>query len=247
MTNRKLQKNEDIEKFFTEYLSTNIDDMDFEDVIIKDNRNFCEFFIEALKEKQIIANTFIVSDPLKTRTMKIMLFILNIMLYFVVNGLFFSESYISKVYNLEGEEGFFDFFPRSINRFFYRDMVSVIASFSGDFFFVEERKIKGIFKRERDDLIVLKEQIVELIRTLKINCLAFVIIIFVIFFLSFYYLLCFNYVYRYIQIEWIKSSIVIMIIMQIISILRCLLETILRFISFKFKSEKIYKISKLVD
>ena len=241
-----MKKIEEFEKFFTEYLSTNIDDMDFEDVIIKDNRNFCEFFIEALKERQIIANTFIVSDPLKTRTMKIMLFILNIMLYFVVNGLFFSESYISEVYNLEGEEGFFDFFPRSINRFFYTAMVSVIASFIADFFFVEERKIKGIFKRERDDLLVLKEQIVALIRTLKISCLAFVIIIFVIFFLSFYYLLCFNYVYRYIQIEWIKSSIVIMIIMQIISILRCLLETILRFIGFRFKSEKIYKISKLV-
>ena len=85
-TNRKLQKNEDIEKFFAEYFSSNIDGMDFEDAIIKGNRNFCEFFIEALKERQIIANTFIAYDPLKTRTMKIMLFILNIMLYFVVNG-----------------------------------------------------------------------------------------------------------------------------------------------------------------
>ena len=109
--------------------------MEYDDAIVKDNRKFCEFFIEVLKEKQIIANTFITSDPLKTRSMKIMLFVLNIMLYFVVNGLFFSESYISEVYNLEGEEGFFDFFPRSINRFFYTTIVSIIATFIADFFF----------------------------------------------------------------------------------------------------------------
>ena len=221
--------------------------MEFDDAIIKDKRNFYGYFIEALKEKQIIANTFIASDPLKTRTMKIMLFILNILLYFVVNGLFYSEDYISEVYNLEGEEGFFDFFPRSINRFFYTSLVSIIATFIADFFFIEEKKIQGIFKREKDDKMELKQQIVKLIDTLKISYLSFIIIIFVIFIFSFYYLLCFNYVYRYIQVEWIKSSIVVMLIIQIISILQCLLETILRFISFSCKSEKIYKISKLID
>ena len=116
-------------------MATSLDDMEFDDAIIKDKRNFYEYFIEALKEKQIIANTFIASDPLKTRTMKIMLFILNILLYFVVNGLFYSEDYISEVYNLEGEEGFFDFFPRSINRFFYTSLVSIIDTFIADFFF----------------------------------------------------------------------------------------------------------------
>ena len=121
-------------------MATSLDDMEFDDAIIKDKRNFYEYFIEALKEKQIIANTFIASDPLKTRTMKIMLFILNILLYFVVNGLFYSEDYISEVYNLEGEEGFFDFFPRSINRFFYTSLVSIIATFIADFFFIEEKK-----------------------------------------------------------------------------------------------------------
>ena len=47
--------------------------------------------------------------------------------------------------------------------------------------------------------------------------------------------------------EWIKSSIIIIIIMQILSLLECLLETIIRFISFKCKSEKIYKLSLLLS
>ena len=95
--------------------------------------------------------------------------------------------------------------------------------------------------------MILKEQIVELINSLQKSYLAFIIIAFIILLISFYYLLCFNYVYPYTQVEWVKSSIVIIIIMQIISILRSLLETILRSISFSYKREKIYKISKLLD
>ena len=48
-------------------------------------------------------------------------------------------------------------------------------------------------------------------------------------------------------LKWIKSSITIVIIMQILSTLKCFLESGLRFLSFKCKSEKLYKISKFID
>ena len=179
--------------------------------------------------------------------MKIIIFILNIILYLIVNGLFFSESYVSEVYNLEGEEGFFDFFPRSINRFFYTTVVSLIVGFIVDFFFVEEKKIKGIFIREKENIHNLKSEIIFLIRNIQKKYIIFIIIVFMILIIAFYYLLCFNYVYPYMQVEWIKSTIVIMIIMQILSFLTCFLETIFRFISFGYKSERIYKISKIIN
>ena len=72
-----------------------MDDLEFDDAIVKDQRTFCEYFIESLKERQMIAFTFIASDPLKIRIIKIILFILNVVLYFVVIGLFYSEEYIS--------------------------------------------------------------------------------------------------------------------------------------------------------
>ena len=172
--------------------------------------------------------------------MKIIIFILDIILYLIVNGIFFSENYVSEVYNLEGEEGFFDFFPRSINRFVYTTVVSLIVGFIVDCFFFDEKKIKGIFIREKDNGINLKGEIVTLIREMQRRYLIFIIIVFIILLIALYYILCFNYVYPYMRIEWIKSSIVIMIIIQIISILKCLLETIFRFISdqcFQFKTK----------
>ena len=65
-------------KFFEESLSTPPDDMEFDDAIVKDKRSFRETFVENLKD-----NTFFAEDPLKVRSIKIILFILNIMLYFV--------------------------------------------------------------------------------------------------------------------------------------------------------------------
>ena len=242
-----LDKTQNSEYYFNEYLATSVDDMDYDDAIVKDERKFFEFFYETLKEKQIMANTFFASDPLKTRAIKIILFILDIILYFFVNGLFFNEEYVSEVYNLKEEEEFFSFFPRSINRFIYTTVVSIIVGFIADCFFIEEKKIKGIFLREKDNAINLKTEIILLIKEMQNRYLSIIIIVFIFLIFSFYYLLCFNYVYPHMQIEWIKSSIVIMIIMQILSILTCFLETVLRFISFYYKSERIYKLSKLIN
>ena len=234
--------------FFEEYMKTSLDDLEFDDAVALDKRKYCEHMRENLLEDQIIANTFITEDPIKPRSIKIILFGLNIILYFVVNGLFFSEEVISELYNLdEDEENFFSYFPRSIERLIYTTIVSIVVGMIADFFFINENKIKGIFRREKDDIKNLKRNIIELVSDLKKRYFAFIIIVSVILVISFFYLLCFNYVYPYTQIEWIKSSITIMIIMQILSTLKCILETSLRFLSYKFKNEKLYKISKILD
>ena len=222
--------------------------MEYDDAIKKDHRTFCQYFSENLKEKQIIANTFIANDPIKPRSIKIILFSLNIILYFVINGLFISEEYISELYYIDEEdENFFSFLPRSIERLIYTTIVSLVIGYLTGFFFLEEKKVKGIFKRDMENKTVLKENIKNLIKSLKKRYISFIIVGFVILLLSLYYLLCFNYVYPKTQIEWIKSSIAIIIIIQILSILLILLETIIRFLSFKCESEKLFKVSQFLS
>ena len=60
---------------------------------------------------------------------------------------------------------------------------------------------------------------------------------------SWFYISCFNNVYPHMKIEWIKSSIFIILLVHIYTILDTLVETLLRFISFEIKSEKMYKAS----
>ena len=149
------------------------------------------------------------------------------------------------LYHLDEEDSFFTFIPRSISRFIKTTIVGEVIGYITSFFFIEEKKIKSFFKREKDNKIALKQNVIMLIKELKKRYLAFIIIVFVIILISFFYLLCFNYVYPYTQMEWIKTSIMVIILRQILSCLIILLEAILRFLSFKIKSEKMDKFSKL--
>ena len=237
-----------LKNFFDKYLATSLDDMEYDDAIVYDHRSFWEYFKECLKEKQMIAFTFIATDPLKIRIIKVMLFILNIVLYFVVTGLFFSEEYIGELYDIDpDDEGFFDYIPRSIDKFIYTTIVSVVIGYIIDCFFVDEQKIKGIFRRGKENLVNLRSEIVGFINEIQTRYLTFIIVVLVLLLFSFYYLLCFNYVYPKTQLECVKASITIFIIMQILSILKCFLKTCLRFLNFHCESEKLFKMSKLLD
>ena len=229
-----------------EYMKTDFDDMDYDDALKKDKREFSTYLYDKLKSSQIILNTFYHHEPLRPKPIKILLFILDIDLYFLVNGLFFNEEYISEVYHLEEEETFFSFIPRAWNRFLYTTLVGVVVNYVIDCFFIEEKKIKGIFKREKDNSLFLKYETINIIKELNKRYNYFIILSFIVTIFTWYYVSCFNYVYKYSRIEWIKSTILIIIIMQLISVLTCLLESIIRFLGFKLKSEKIYKISLLL-
>ena len=60
---------------------------------------------------------------------------------------------------------------------------------------------------------------------------------------TWYYVSCFNNIYPHMRGEWIKISVIIFFLMQFLSFLIFLVNILIRFLSFKGKSEKIYKIS----
>ena len=225
-----------------EYLNTDPDDMDYDDAIKKDKRKFRDYFIDRLKTNQIFLNTFYYSEPIRPRTIKILLLILNIDLYFFINGLFFNEEYISDIFHSNDEKSFSDFIFRFTENCFYTTFVGVFVNYIIDCFFVEEKKIKGILKREKDNLLILNYEITQLIKGIQKRYKYFIIISFVITIFTWYYASCFNNIYPYSKGEWIKTSVMVIIVMQILSILASLLESIIRYFSFKCKSEKLYGI-----
>jgi hypothetical protein len=241
----KLKEDYDIE--MDEYLKTDVDDMEFEDALKYDKRSFCEYFCENFKNEQIIMDTFFNRESLKPMTIKIIIFLLNVVLYFVINGLFYSEEYVSDLFNSDEEEHFFSFFPRSITRFIYTTIVGEIIGVIVDFVAFDENKVKRLFKREKKNTLQIRYEISVMTKDIKRNYLILMIICGVIDLISLYYVNCFNNVYPNLTGEWIKSSICIMIIIQVLSILRILLETAIRALAFRCKSERIYKIKDLLD
>jgi hypothetical protein len=113
--------------------------MDYEDAIKKDNRSFFQYFYDKLKVNQMILNIFFIKDLLREKSFKILLFILNIDLYLLINGLFFTEDYISQMFKISDNEGI-SFIERFLDRFFYITLVEVIVGYFIECFFIDEKK-----------------------------------------------------------------------------------------------------------
>ena len=224
------------------YLETELEDLSFEEIKERENRKFCKYFEIQLKSNILIIDIIINNEPFKPRTLKLLIFIINIDLYLFMNALFINEEFISDVFHSKNDK-FFSFLPRSIDRIFYTTLVKVIVNYMVDFFFIEEKKIKIILKSKNNTKNDVKIKINQILgKTLK-RYIYFIIFTFIITFFSLYYITCFNYRYYYITNEWIKSSIFIIIFMEILSLLSIFIESSLRSLSLKFNSEKLYKLS----
>ena len=230
-----------------EYLKTDLDDYDYDDAIKFDKRTFFEFFIERLSEKQITMNTFYYKENLRPKSIKIILLLLNIDLYFVINGFFYNEEFLTALFNSNVEETFFSYISRSFSNFVYATLVGVIIGIIIDCIFIEESKVKRVFLREKENPVQLRYEISIITTEIKKRYRIFILLCFFIAIISWYYVSCFNNVYPGIKIEWIKSSITIIIIMQILSILIVLLEAIVRDLSYHYQSEKLYKFKQFLS
>ena len=73
-----------------EYLLSDLDDLVFEDAIIRDNRKFFDYFIYKLKANLLIVDIILNRDQFKPFPFKIILLVLNLEIYLVINAFFFS-------------------------------------------------------------------------------------------------------------------------------------------------------------
>ena len=113
--------------------------------------------------------------------------------------------------------------------------------------FIEEKKLKHLLLREKDNPMEIKSEVSKLVSIIKTRFRIFIFLVLMFFVFSYFYISCFNNVYPYTKSEWIKSSVVIIMIVQILPAITALIEGVLRYASFKFKSEKVYKLSRLLS
>ena len=220
---------------------------DYDDVVEYDKRSFCQYLGEEIKKKQILVDSFFISGITKPRPIKILIFWLKIDLYFLINGLFYSDSYISLVFNSTEKETFFSFVSRSLYRFMYCTIVGQIIGYIIQVFLIDEIEIRKIIVKEGKKDLNIRYEISQILKSMTTKIKILIIINYVISIFSWYYLSCFNNVYPHIKTEWIISSIFIILIVQILSIIVSFLVTSMRFISIKIESEKLFKLSLLLN
>ena len=232
---------------FEEYLSIEYDDMDFDDILEKDKRTFLNYLLNTIKEKNFFINSFFINDNIKPKSIKIIIFVLSINFYFILNALYYTESYIIGLYYISLDEPFFGFVGRTFNRIIFTTFISFIINELIDCFVTEEKKIKGIFLRGlKKNELEIKNEIFLLIKKIKRKYCALIVLSYIIISCSWIYISCFVDVYYNTGFEWAKSGCFYFILMHIFSIINRFLETSFRFMAIYCKSEKMFKFSKLI-
>ena len=70
----------------------------YEEAILLDKRTYFEYYCSLLRTKHLILFTFYINNDYNLFSLKICLFLLSFSLYFILNGFFFNEDNIHKIY-----------------------------------------------------------------------------------------------------------------------------------------------------
>ena len=236
-------KNEYLEKDIKKYVAKSPNEMEFYEIVKYDKRKFCEFYWDKIKRNQILIKTFIFKEETIPRELKIILLINYIDFLFVFSVFYFSNEYISKLFYNDNNNYFFLYSKESLFYIYYSIILVSIFGYIIEFFFYDKKYIRHEMKKKNNDEKKLKLIIVQIIGKMKCKYILFLVISYIISIFSWYFISCFNNVYPNTKIQWLKLSIIMIIILQIITLVLPFFETCLRFIAIKFNSEKIYKLS----
>ena len=194
--NNKFKNNRTQENLNDQELNT----LEYEKAIIYDKRTYFQYYWSLLKKKHLIFFTFLPANDYNIYTIKISLFLLSFGLFFTINGFFFSDATMHKIYE---DNGFFDILFQ-IPQILYSTVISAVINMILKTLSLSEKNVLDI-KQEKD-----YEKAVE--KSLKIEkCIK--IKFFLFFFLSFsfmvffwYFISCFCAVYTNTQIILIKDT-----------------------------------------
>ena len=167
-----------------------------------DNRTYCQYYWSLLKKKQLILFAFSITNDYNLNTIKISLFIISFSLYFTINGFFFTDDTMHKVYEDKGKFNLFYHLPQIL----YSTLISSLINIILKILSLSEKDIISI--KEQNDIAKAREKakIIELCIKIKFSIFFVLAILFMIFF--WYFISCFCAVYKNTQIILIKDTLI---------------------------------------
>lgn len=259
--NDESQKKRNQEKYDINIISNNIqkfkendeelsdeelNDLSIEDAKKYDQRTFCEFYFNLLKDKQDIINIFCNASPLDSFPVRCTCFFFGMAFYFFVNALFFIESYLSSSIHGEGNYGLYSIMQNEMNRLIFSTMVAIVVNMFENCQSSSRKRLEILIKKEKNKQNFFHESYL-ILNGLVIKHRLFFISVFLLTFIFWYYTSAFANIYYNSRINWIEGGLITFLLTNIFSFFYCLLVAILRFAGLKFKYCKcFYQISQLL-
>ena len=223
------------------YTNEEINQLDYNESIILDKRNFIEIYYSFLQYSQLIIFTFITKTDFNLRTIKIILFIFSFVLYLTFNTLFFTDDSISHIYNEGGKFDFLYNLPKTI----FSGVCCGVINFLLKFLSLSQNDIKKInnIKNKNEKHIKLSK----IIKCWKFKLIIFYILIFIFMILFHIYVGTFCEIYVNTQKHLIKSTFISYILSMVYPFGICFGCAIFRKLSLYYKNKILFFCSKILQ
>ena len=201
-----------------------MNNLDYNEAIKIDKRTYFEYYCSLLKRKQLL--------------------LLSFSLYFTINGFFFSDETMHKIYKDKSSYNIIYQIPIML----YSTIISSVFNIILKQFSLSENNILSIAEEKDDKLAVKKSK--KVLKCLRIKFLFFFILRIIILLFCWYYISCFCAVYINTQVALISDTFISYGLSMIYPFVLNLLPGILRFSALKAKTKDkkyMYKISYIIS
>ena len=172
----------------------------YELAIFLDKRTYFQYYWSLLKQKQLILFTFFLSNDYNLLTLKISLFLISFCLYFTINGFFFTDETMHKVYE---DNGSYDLLSK-IPQILYSTIVSTIINMILKTLSLSEKSMLEIKEEKNKNIAIQKSEKAKNLLKCKFMIFFILSILFMGFF--WYFISCFCAVFINTQIILIKDT-----------------------------------------
>ena len=215
----------------------------YEKAILLDKRTYFQYYFSLLRQKQLILFTFFLSNDYNLLTLKISLFLISFSLYFTINGFFFTDETMHKVYQDKGSYNILYRIPQLL----YSTLTSTIINMILKTLSLSEKSLLEIKEEKNRNIAIQKSKKIE--NNLKIKFIIFFILSFSLMIFFWYFISCFCAVFINTQIILVKDTTLSFTLSMLYPFALNLFPGFFRIPSLRAKiknKECIYNLSKII-
>ena len=225
------------------YNDQELNTLEYNIAIEIDKRTYSQYYWSLLKKKHPILFTFYPNNDYNLTSIKLSLIILSFSLYFTINGFFFSDETMHKIFVNKGSLNFLERIPQIL----YSVIITTVINTSLKLLSLSELTILSIKKEKNLFSATNKTKII--IKQLKIKFIIFFILNIILNLFFWYFISCFCAVYINTQILLIKDTLYSLSLSMIYPFGLYLLPGFFRIPALRAKNKDkdcLYKISCLI-
>ena len=219
--------------------------MSYEDALKFDKRSSCDYYCSLIRSKQLFIFTFCSFNDYNSGIVKKFMFFLSFALHYTVNALFFTESNIHQIYEDVGKYNMGYQSPYIISSAVISTLVLRLML---QFLILTDKDILEVKLQQTKFLAVNMKQ--QKLKYMKIKFAIFFILNFILLGLFWYYLTCFNAVYKNTQVYLIENTFISFGFSLVYPFIINILPTLLRMNSIHSSNKDkiyLYNFSKIVQ